>query len=96
MSDQYEPGGRKKDPMRLAILAAAQQLFASEIAARAGSTRRWFRYFGNQDKPFGASIADRGRRVLEAGPAEALLGYLLVRARTDWLCGTVTLTTGRT
>ncbi|MEV6338153.1 TetR family transcriptional regulator [Nocardia vinacea] len=92
MSGQYEPVGRKRDAAatRLAILAAAQQLFAErgyeratvrEIAARAGVNQALlFRYFGNKDELFRASIADRGRRVLEEGPAEALLGRLLARA----------------
>ncbi|WP_433760082.1 TetR family transcriptional regulator [Nocardia sp. CA-135398] len=92
MSDQYEPVGRKRDAAatRLAILAAAQQLFAErgyeratvrEIAARAGVNQALlFRYFGNKDELFRASIADRGRRVLEEGPVEALLGRLLARA----------------
>ncbi|MET8872609.1 TetR family transcriptional regulator [Nocardia sp. NPDC004604] len=84
--------GRKRDSAatRTAILTAAQQLFAErgyerttvrEIATRAGVNQALlFRYFGSKDELFRAAIADRGRRVLEDGPVDGLLGRLLSRA----------------
>ncbi|MFX0576614.1 TetR family transcriptional regulator [Nocardia nepalensis] len=97
--------GRKRDSAatRTAILTAAQQLFAErgyeratvrEIAARAEVNQALlFRYFGSKDELFRAAIADRGRRVLEDGPVEGLLGRLLTRTleasgsatQGDWL-----------
>ncbi|MBF6328846.1 TetR family transcriptional regulator [Nocardia transvalensis] len=84
-------GGRKRDSgaTRAAILGAAQELFAErgferatvrDIAGRAGVNQALlFRYFGSKDELFRAAIADRGRRVLEEGPADGLLGRLLAR-----------------
>lgn len=92
MAGESEPGGRKKDAAatRAALLAAAQELFAErgfdratvrEIAARAGANQALlFRYFGSKEELFRAAIADRGRRVLEEGPAPELLGRLLAGA----------------
>jgi len=91
MSGGNKPVGRKRDSAatRVAILAAAQELFAErgyeratvrDIAARAGVNQALlFRYFGSKDELFRASIADRGRRVLEEGPVDGLLGRLLAR-----------------
>ncbi|WP_280268598.1 TetR/AcrR family transcriptional regulator [Nocardia wallacei] len=92
MSSAKEPGERKRDAAatRGALLAAAQELFAErgyeratvrDIAARAGVNQALlFRYFGSKDELFRAAIADRGRRVLEDGPAGSLPARLLARA----------------
>jgi AcrR family transcriptional regulator len=84
--------GRRRDSSatRAAILAAAQELFAErgyeratvrDIATRAGVNQALlFRYFGNKDELFRATMTDRGRSVLDAGPVDALLSRLLERA----------------
>ncbi|MEU4313025.1 TetR family transcriptional regulator [Nocardia sp. NPDC024068] len=86
-----EPQGRRRDAAatRVAILSAAQELFAErgyeratvrDIATRAGVNQALlFRYFGNKDELFRATMTDRGRSVLEAGPVDALLSRLLER-----------------
>lgn len=91
MSGESESAGRRRDSAatRAALLAAAQELFAErgyeratvrDIAAHAGVNQALlFRYFGTKDELFRAAIAERGRRVLEEGSAEGLLGRLLAR-----------------
>ncbi|WP_280421119.1 TetR/AcrR family transcriptional regulator [Nocardia carnea] len=87
-----EPGGRRRDSAvtRAAILAAAQELFAErgyeratvrDIATRAGVNQALlFRYFGNKDELFRATMTDRGRSMLESGSVETLLSRLLEKA----------------
>jgi AcrR family transcriptional regulator len=87
-----EETGRRRDSAatRAALLSAAQELFAErgferatvrDIAARAGVNQALlFRYFGTKDELFRASITDRGRRLLEEGADDGLLGRMLARA----------------
>ncbi|MGW0180578.1 TetR family transcriptional regulator [Nocardia sp. NPDC003345] len=91
MTVDDEPRGRRRDAVatRAAILSAAQELFAErgyeratvrDIATRAGVNQALlFRYFGNKDELFRATMTDRGRSVLGDGPVDALLSRLLER-----------------